>query len=226
MKIVSWNCNGSFRTKFKEIEKLNADIYVIQECENPKLTKSKEYKKFASNYFYVPHTKHKGLGIFAKNNIKIKNNNWKSYGLECYESLKINDKFDLIGVWACDNYIEDYFIYQEIYKDNFNENTIIIGDFNSNSLWDEKHNKRNHSDVVSNLNKIELESVYHCIFNENQGEETIATFYMHKNINKPYHIDYCFCNIELVNNFKILDIEWLKYSDHIPIVIEINDNKK
>ena len=35
MKFVSWNCAGAFREKFEEIIKEDADIYVIQECEDP-----------------------------------------------------------------------------------------------------------------------------------------------------------------------------------------------
>ena len=41
MKIMSWNCNGSFRDSIKEINRkdsklyVDADIYVICECENP-----------------------------------------------------------------------------------------------------------------------------------------------------------------------------------------------
>lgn len=34
MKIVSWNCNGKFREKFSVLQKLDADIYVVQECGN------------------------------------------------------------------------------------------------------------------------------------------------------------------------------------------------
>ena len=43
MKIVTWNSQSKFAENFKEIKKQNADIYVIQECENPQITKSEEY---------------------------------------------------------------------------------------------------------------------------------------------------------------------------------------
>lgn len=55
--------------------------------------------------------------------------------------------------------------YQEIHKEKFNEKTIIMGDFNSSSLWDNKHGKRTHSKVVNYLKEIGLESVYHYLFN-------------------------------------------------------------
>ena len=35
MKIISWNCNGAFRKKFSKILDFDADIHVIQECEDP-----------------------------------------------------------------------------------------------------------------------------------------------------------------------------------------------
>ena len=221
MKIVSWNCNGKFREKYKELLKLDCDVYIIQECESPILTKNKDYEKFASNFVYIEHSKHKGLGIFAKNNIKLKNNNWNSYGLECFCSVNINDIYDIIGVWCCGNYIEDYYVWQEIYKNKFHKNTIIFGDFNSNSIWDNLHDKRNHTQVVLNLNELGFKSIYHYLKKEKQGKETMPTFFQYRHLDKPYHIDYCFAYPSLIKSFKILDMNYLKFSDHLPILIEI-----
>ena len=79
MKIVSWNCTGKFREKFKYILETNADIYIIQECENPEFYNDTEYKDFAINYIWQGENKNKGLGIFAKENISLNKNNWNSY---------------------------------------------------------------------------------------------------------------------------------------------------
>lgn len=56
MRIITWNCNGKFSEKFPAILEENADIYVIQECENPSIIDSNEYKDFASNYFWLVKT--------------------------------------------------------------------------------------------------------------------------------------------------------------------------
>ena len=67
MKIISWNCKGKFREKFKEIIKEDADIYVICECENPACSESEEYKKFAGyNYAWLEITTLKVLEFLPK----------------------------------------------------------------------------------------------------------------------------------------------------------------
>lgn len=72
MKIVTWNCNRQFRTKFTEIVEEDADIYVIQECEDPLKSKNEEYLEFAGdNYFWTGENKNMGLGIFAKSDVKL-----------------------------------------------------------------------------------------------------------------------------------------------------------
>ena len=147
MKIISWNCNRAFRNKFSIIQEYGADIYVIQECENPKKY-PKEFSQFLTNYIWCGENENQGLAIFAKPNVKIEKNDWPVYCLRHFISVKINDCFDLVGVWASPPYIEEYFIYQSINIDKYDENTILIGDFNSNAIWDKDHGKRNHSAVV------------------------------------------------------------------------------
>lgn len=221
MRIVSWNCNGKFREKFKEIQKLNADIYVIQECENPEATNDSDYKSFTKNYIWTGQNKSKGLGVFAKKSISIRNNNWNTYCLKNFLSVKINDAFDLIAVWACKPYIEEYYIYQNINLEKYKQNTIVIGDFNSNKIWDKNYGERSHSKVVEELKNIGLISAYHYIYNESQGEETTKTFYLYRHQNKGFHIDHCFINKSNIKTYQIDKNEtWLSYSDHLPLILE------
>ncbi|MBO6111402.1 MAG: hypothetical protein J6P12_11220, partial [Methanobrevibacter sp.] len=140
MKIISWNCNGKFREKFKEIIEEDADIYVICECENPAESKSEEYKEFAgNNYAWVGDIHYKGLGIFAKEEIKLEkrlgiNENFKNFIL-----LNVNDSFNLLGVWAMPPYVEMIHDYFDANEKIFDEDLIMCGDFNSNVIWNNEH---------------------------------------------------------------------------------------
>ena len=55
-----------------------------------------------------------------------------------------------------------------------------------------------------------------------QGEEAHPTFYLYKQKDKPYHIDYCFASKDLAERLYDLEIgsyeQWIKYSDHVPMI--------
>ena len=179
--------------------------------------------EFNYQFYWFGEKNSKGLAIFVRSSIKAEKNDWETYCLRHFISLKINDSFDLIGVWASSPYIEEYYIYQFINIEKFNNNSVIIGDFNSNAIWDKSHGKRNHSEVVKQLQKIGLCSAYHFVKKEDQGNETQKTFYLYNHIDKGYHIDHCFVNENLISNYMVLtDMKWLELSDHLPIQLVLN----
>jgi endonuclease/exonuclease/phosphatase family metal-dependent hydrolase len=102
------------------------------------------------------------------------------------------------------------------------EDTIIVGDFNSNKIWDRKHRECNHSEVVRELSEIGVVSLYHEKYKVAQGEELHPTFYLQRNLNKPYHIDYIFASKKRFPNVSDLEIgsetAWLAISDHLPVM--------
>lgn len=236
MKVITWNCNGALRNKFESLLKYDADIHIIQECENPAETKNNEFIKWSENYLWIGDTKNRGLGVFAKPNYQLRKLDWpeiyKDHRVKYFLPVSVNETFDVLAVWTHQNnspnfgYIGQLWKYLQINKSKLNE-SIIIGDFNSNSIWDEWDRWWNHSDVVKELKELGIVSLYHKFYNENHGKETQPTFYLHRNIKKPYHIDYCFASKKFVNKMKDVTVgkyeKWQDLSDHSPMIFMFED---
>ncbi len=247
MKIVTWNCNGALRNKINEIDSLKADILIIQECEDPEQS-SIDYRNWAGHYLWIGKSKNKGVGVFAKKGHELKKLDWsgsykieglefshpsltwKTEDLELFLPCKINDEINLLAVWTkaanspSFGYMGQFWKFIQIHRTDLSQKkTIILGDFNSNSIWDEPDRWWSHSDVVRELKSSGLESLYHYQFDELQSKETTPTFYMHRKTKKPYHIDYTFLSADLLTSSKmeVGSLEWLKVSDHVPLINHI-----
>ncbi len=233
MKILTWNCNGAFRKKIEFLQQIEADIYIIQECENQQQSKG-AYEAWLPNLIWKGNNKNKGLGVFAREDYKLEQLYWEDFELELFLPIRVNDNFQLLAAWTkyanslTFQYIGQLWKYLQLHEELIKvQPTLICGDLNSNAQWDVWDRWWNHSDVVNQLQAMNIHSLYHELSNEEQGKETLPTFFMNRNHEKNYHIDYLFCHRNLFSknnsSFKIFDkYEWLNYSDHIPLLFEIN----
>lgn len=222
MRIVSWNANRKFREKFQIIDDYyHADLYIIQECENPKETHHTAYQIFAENSLWVGHNKNTGLGVFAKENHQLSAIDMNNHYLRYMLPFKYDEQL-FLGIWGHDNHVEDLIVYFSIHRQFLEQQPIIMGDFNSNKIWDRKHHHRTHSMMNCDLENLGLFSMYHYLFSEEQGEETTSTYYQYRHQDKPYHIDYCYAPVGKVKEMEIGTYDcWKMISDHMPMMIEI-----
>lgn len=229
-KIVTWNCNGAFRKKFAALSRFDADILVIQECEDPAQTKDLEYRNFAENYLWVGPTKNKGIGVFARQGIQLQKVELDLGSLELFLPVLINDQSPLLACWTrqansptfC--YIGQPWKFLQTHGGFLDHDAaMLIGDLNSNAKWDVWDRWWNHSDVVRELKLLGLIGAYHRHFSELQGDETRPTLFLQKNLAKAYHIDYGFFGPAWrVKNVEVGQSEnWLSISDHMPIVFKL-----
>jgi len=232
MRIVSWNCNGAFRKKLAHLRSFDADVHVIQECEDPEQSTCPDYKAWASNYLWVGANKNKGLGIFARPEIVLAPLDLDAGTLESFIPCTLNGHFVLWAVWTRQansptfRYIGQLWKYLQKHKATLSgKDAFVIGDFNSNVCWDAWDRWWNHSDVVRELEELEIHSLYHAIKNEAQGSESNPTFYMHRKRERPFHIDYAFLSKKYLPS-ALLEVGnpsiWLEHSDHMPLFVQIN----
>lgn len=251
MKIVTWNCNGALRKKTEQLSKLNADIYIVQECEDPAQS-TKAYQEWAGKYLWIGESKNKGIGIFPKHGNDIepllwsgsfaikglhsssRSLTWKTKDLKLFLPFTLNDEFTILAVWTKGNsenqafaYMGQLWKYLQIHRTDLTGNdTILIGDLNSNSQWDKEDRWWSHTDVVNELSEIGLNSMYHLSTNELQGFESKPTFYHHRRKEKAYHIDYVFAsnNLAQTSNVTVGAFEdWIEVSDHMPLTMMISE---
>jgi endonuclease/exonuclease/phosphatase family metal-dependent hydrolase len=103
---------------------------------------------------------------------------------------------------------------------------MLIGDFNSNTIWDRKYREGNHSNVVKHLEKKGIVSCYHLHHRQVQGKEQHPTLYLYRHPDKPYHLDYCFASKDMAEKIQSVEIgtydDWKPYSDHVPVMVTFN----
>ena len=237
MKIISWNCQGAFRRKAEFICAENPDILVIQECENPNNLVFDLTTRIPNRFLWFGDNKNKGVGIFSYCDLKLELYEEYKSEFKIVVPLKVTStetNFILFAICANNpkeknsQYVEQVWKAINYYENILTEERIIlIGDFNSNQIWDKKHRNGNHTDVVNKLKLNGIESVYHTFFAEEHGKETQPTFYLYRHKDKPYHIDYCFTSNKLTKKLKKVQVgtyeKWRNYSDHSPIIVEIGN---
>ena len=231
MRIVTWNCNGAFRRKFEPIDALDADVVVIQECEDP-LQSTQEYRSWAGDHAWIGYGKNKGIGIFPRKGQSIEQLAWPSNTWELFLPVRIDDSFTILGVWTQHAapsrfaYIGQFWHYLELHGHALGEDTVICGDFNSNAIWDKPKRFWNHSDCMDALAASGFRSLYHHTTGEQQGAELLPTFFLQRKEEKPFHIDYVFTHQKRFNGRRVsaqvgLPSEWLSLSDHLPIIADL-----
>jgi endonuclease/exonuclease/phosphatase family metal-dependent hydrolase len=169
--------------------------------------------------------------VFAKQGLHLEPVPLKTSPLELFLPCRLNASASLLAVWTRQansptfGYIGQLWKFLEGHSDFLKaENALLIGDLNSNACWDVWDRWWNHSDVVTRLQDLGLQSIYHLSHDEAQGQESRPTFYMHRKSNRPYHIDYAFLSEALLSGAECEvgdPNSWLEVSDHMPIVLEV-----
>lgn len=232
-RVVTWNCNMAFRKKYEQILKYDPDLLVIQECENPEM--KGEWSEF-SDWVWVGENENKGIGVFGRNGIELELADDETQESRYVLPVRTDGTRDLLAVWAMNDktnprkrYIGQVYTGLQQYRDFVESDTIVAGDFNWNVIWDESPKsplRGTFAETVEILNELGLESVYHRLKDSEFGNESEATFFMHKKREKPYHIDYIFAPVAEVDEICDYAIgayeEWIDASDHVPSVVELD----
>ena len=233
MKIITWNCNMAFRKKADLILAHKPDILVVPECESPDKLKFNAGTPKPTDTLWFGSNQNKGLGIFSYSGFRFKKLRDHDPNLKMIIPIAVtggDTDFTLYAIWANNPEDPDGQYVEQVWKAIHHydkklkkKQTLLIGDFNSNTIWDRKYRVGNHSHVVTHLEKKGIRSCYHLHHQQLQGQEQHPTFYLYKHKDKPYHLDYCFASADMTDKMRSVEIGdydlWKQYSDHVPVMV-------
>jgi len=226
MKIITWNCQMAFRKKIELILVYKPDVLIVPECEHPsKIVFINGIQP--SGVLWYGKNVNKGLAVFSFNNYRLQLLDCHNSDIQTILPISVTRGdylFNMLAVWTGRGYIDQIWKAIRYYETLIaSSRTIIVGDFNSNTIWDKKHRPDTHSSMVKELSLKGIASAYHHYYNLQHGKEEHPTLAMFRHRDKPYHIDYCFATADFLNELKSIEVgtydQWHQYSDHTPLII-------
>ncbi|MDT8434762.1 MAG: endonuclease/exonuclease/phosphatase family protein [Anaerosomatales bacterium] len=232
MRIVSWNCNGSFRTKYDRVasfdDEYGDDVLVIQEAEHPDLLPARLLERYP-NHIFVESARTKGLLVLGSERFKLAINPAydETYRFVVPVAVTGECEFLLIAVWGQKTpelWYTDYVLNGlKLYEGLINDDTVVAGDFNSTpNVKKPRKSGADHADLVCWLEAHGLRSAYHEAFEEEHGSESHATYAHRRDLTQPFHIDYLFASeraLRCSSGWHHMDERDIALSDHLPLFV-------
>ncbi len=216
----------------EHIAALAPDIAIIPECGN---MATLPHAVLPASYCWFGRNPHKGLAICSFTNLKLEVDDAYDESIEWVVPLRVTGprQFSVLAIWAMNGPDKKNSYVGRVHRalDRYahfitQDETIVVGDFNSSTVWDRQYRRENHSQAVQRLAECGMISSYHAFYNEQQGQETRPTFYLYHHQHRPYHIDYCFVPQAWLAKISHVEVgcyeDWRRLSDHCPLIVDIH----
>lgn len=227
----------AFRKKAEVILRYQPHILIVPECECPERCLFPPSVQQPTDRLWYGTNCHKGLGIFSYGDFRCTEHGCHHPDFKLVVPLSVTDgrtALNLLAIWANNPIDKDGRYIEQVWKavQHYDalltgQPVLLVGDFNSNSIWDHQHRLGSHSAVVKKLAEKGIHSLYHVHHRQEQGQEVHPTFYLYRQKEKAYHIDYCFGSADIVQRLVSVEVgeheEWMKWSDHVPVIVTLDD---
>ncbi len=215
--------------------KFQPDLLVVQECEQESKYKKSQLISGYTDFLWFGDNPNKGLAVLSFNDYKValaENYNQAFQYIVPILLSKGKNEIRVYIVWAMPHpkssiksYVGQIWDAINYYNEPaFSKESLWIGDWNSNAIWDNQRKASNHTSIVNKLEASGIVSLYHTLRKEPPGQEKEPTLYLLKNRDKPYHMDYCFAPRHCISDHTTVEVgkfeQWITLSDHMPLIID------
>ena len=191
LRLATWNCHhGELRTRAALLDGLRPHIVALQECSAPvPAGRDVAWEGFSPG---------KGVGVRVGAGSEVALVSDATAGGRSARLFQVSGavELQLLVFWAHrePTYVRGVAAALDAYATAIRSApTVLLGDFNSNKLWDGDEPDISHSTLVARLrDDFGLVSAYHAFHGEAQGAESRPTIYWRRKRSQPYHVDYCF----------------------------------
>ena len=229
MRIVTWNCNrGDIEAKLEKLQDLCPDVVFIQESRKPST-------QLAPSQLWRGENEKQGVAAFGFNGYNLRECEILdgTHPVTIPFFIEGNVNLFVLGIWAkqAPTYVKCIWKMVDLYHNQLvKHESLVMGDFNSSAIWDQKYSSCSHSMLVERLEQdFKLVSSYHSFNCVAQGSEKSPTIYWMYKEDRPFHIDYCFIPEHWATKLQDVSVgkynPYKKLSDHRPLVIDVDLNE-
>jgi exodeoxyribonuclease III len=236
LRIVTWNCNMALRHKFEALLSLRPDVAIIQECAEPDGDTDRGWRPAYHDADWIGFNAQKGLGIFTFGDLTLRRHAAYAERFSLYLPVEISGpcRFNLLGVWVADarkippGATNDPLRAIGFYRPFLaTAPAVVAGDFNRLPQQMSTRSKEYPgASVVEMLADARLVNADTAMSDASGQDALHRTHYHQRHSSRGFVVDYLYIPAAERTRLTAFEVgdphDWLRWSDHVPLVAEVD----